>query len=488
MVIFTNIDVSKFNVIRYLVLNVVIEVIVRRGLDGLEHFHRRLSLYWGRSVSVSHLRVDRYNLLGTVRTGQMLSASVLFALTLVAYSVELGLEYAVDSRAIRYPVKGNVTRVQYDTGVCSLRRLGTNNNLRNTATIAEQCVSFIDGTYRFYRPTWVKGEHRNFDVICEPVQQNLLYEADGVYNEAFASDGAAEMRALINALTASSHKSFGDSRHPLVVINVTSADVFQRNTFFTPEAQFFTSLFVKRMAGASMQCLGFTLGRRDEDTMLVQMQGCADSFSDKGSMVLTTGTSFVGVGSQVEDNGSLEWSTQIALEMRMRVPYYFRDVADNRSSSQANATAYASFLSRSFPRDLINLNKYAIVYRFCDQLPVPVPNGNFWEEEHEFSRSYERVTTTVEEWGIILVACWVVIVTLVSFLVTVVALYRRMPDKVFGEKHLLRRWAEENVGEDLGEETSNDAFLSVKEGVEVDHITATLWSRTVLRDKTKNFG
>ncbi|KAI0562877.1 hypothetical protein FGB62_50g211 [Gracilaria domingensis] len=474
MVVVTNIDVSVFNIVKYLILNIVIDVIVRRGLDGLEHFRRRLSLYRGRSVSVSGLRIDRYNLLGTFKSGQVLFASFLFAVTVVAYTVEVGLEYAVDSRAIRYPSRGNITRVQYETGVCSVERLDTDNNFRLTALIAEQCVTFVDGIYRFYKPVWTSETDNDFGLLCEAVERNQLYEGRGVYGPRFGSEGASKVSALAEALASNSHKSFGDSEHALVIINVTSSDVFLWNSFVTPEAQFITSMFVKSMPGTSVKCFGFTMGRRDRNTFLLHMLGCVDSFADEGSLIITSGTSFLDVeASQVEAEDSFEWSAQVAVEVRMRVPFYFRGIAEEHPS-RVNSTAFAFFLSRSFPQDVINLNKYGIVYLFCDQIDMPIWNGSTWVEEYEFSSSEVRVTATVEEWGIALVACWAVIVSLTHLLVTYVALRKRMPGKLMGEKHLLRRWAEDNDGNDPGEEADNDAFLSVQEGKHGDYITATV--------------
>eukprot|EP00178_Gracilaria_changii_P013569 TRINITY_DN382_c0_g1_i1.p1 TRINITY_DN382_c0_g1~~TRINITY_DN382_c0_g1_i1.p1 ORF type:complete len:518 (-),score=66.21 TRINITY_DN382_c0_g1_i1:2859-4412(-) len=484
MAILTNIDVSVFNIIRYLIINIFVDIVVRNGLDSLAHFHRRFNLFRGRSVSVSGLRIDRYNLLRIVKSARVLSASLLFAVTIIAYCVEVGLEYAVDSRAIRYPARGNITRVQYETGVCSLEHMVCD-NLQHIASMAEQCVQFEDGVYRFHSPVWVRDEDGSFALLCEPVPQNVLYEGNAIYGDHFESEGASQSRALIDSLTRSSLKSFGDEFQPLATVDVSSSDVFQRNTFVTPTSVFSTHSFITRISDTRVQCIGFTLGRAPEEMVLLQFLGCVDGFDDNSSLLITSGTSSIDVGTRVDAEGPQQWSTQVSFEVRKRVPNYFRGVGDNRSNAQANATAYATFLSRSSPMDIINLNKYAILYRFCDRVSVPVWNGTWWQEEYELSSSQLRLTATVEEWGILLISCWVFLVTVAQLFVSWVAIRNKMPNKLFGERHLLRRWAEENCLDGERGEGDDDAFLSVQEGVKSDRITATLRRRTLHRDKSK---
>ncbi|KAI0558493.1 hypothetical protein FGB62_206g010 [Gracilaria domingensis] len=174
----------------------------------------------------------------------------------------------------------------------------------------------------------------------------------------------------------------------------------------------------------------------------------------------------------MDDGGPSEWTTAVAFEVRTRIPRYFKGIREERLDSNANASAYASFLARTFPQDAINLNKYAIVYRYCDQITLPVPNGTSWEEEYEFASSKVRVTATVEEWGMALVACWVVVVTVAQLLVSLVAARKKMPNNVLGEQQILRRWAEENNAREVDRE--GEAFLSVEDGSKSDRITAIL--------------
>ncbi|KAI0556759.1 hypothetical protein FGB62_285g04 [Gracilaria domingensis] len=480
MAIRTNISVSVFNIIRYLILTIVLDVIVRKNLDSFEHFRRRLSLYRGHSVSVAGHRIDRYNALRKLKPGRLLSGSVLLLVTGLAYTAELALEYAVDSMATRYAIPGTVTRVEQKPGICFRDEHLTSGNALDIAFIAEQCVILEGSTYRLYRPLWVQSTSENdrvnddgFRVLCEAVEDNLLFEGDGIYSPFTTSKTSPEALELIQKLSENSYKTVGDIWLALIVVNVSSRDTFRTFSFSTPSEQFSASFFFVNISGSSVQCMGFTAGLQSQDTLMVQVVGCLNGFDENSSLVLTYGSSFVELSSDLDAGGLRdEWSTLVSFEIRTRVPMYFKGIRIEGSNSRANAEGYFALLARAFPQDVINLNKYAILYRFCDEITLPVKNGTSWKEDYEFASSEARVTATVEEWAIVLAACWVVVMTAAHFLVTFVAAWKNMPDHVLGEQNILQRWAEEKDPDHT--KGKSEAFLSVEGGSKCGRITATL--------------
>eukprot|EP00178_Gracilaria_changii_P021604 TRINITY_DN640_c0_g1_i12.p1 TRINITY_DN640_c0_g1~~TRINITY_DN640_c0_g1_i12.p1 ORF type:complete len:487 (+),score=50.76 TRINITY_DN640_c0_g1_i12:410-1870(+) len=482
MALRTHIDVSYFNVLRYFVLNLVADLVVRKSLDSFEHFRRRRALHHGQSVSISGVRFDRYNLLKTLTTSHTMCAVVLFLITMIAYAVDVSLEYAVDSEAIRYPIRENVTRVEYQTGMCTAEALvGATTHIRDMQAIAQRCVVLEDDVYRFYRPLWVRNSDGEVTFLCENVEGNKLYEGVGIYHFNSTS-GEADMIKLKQALSQNSQKAIGDGVFSLFVVNVSSKDIFMSQPLASQSGAFSNSYFLTKIGNTGVQCGGFVAGDEEQNVLIVQVVGCSSGFHNNGSLVITFGTSLVTDGLEDGALGSAEWITQVAFELRTDIPHYFRGVPMESSETKANALAYASFLSRVFARGDINLNKYAILYRFCDEMQVPVLNGTSWSEEYEFARSEMRVTATVEQWGVVLAACWVVVVTVARVLVSRFANRRNMPNNVFGERQILRRWAEENDWEELSDQGGVEAFLSVGDGTKRGRITATLRSRSVGED------
>ncbi|KAI0565727.1 hypothetical protein FGB62_15g16 [Gracilaria domingensis] len=303
MTIRTNIGVSSFNILRYLVLNVVIDIIVRKSLDSIEHFRRRFSLHRGHSVSVAGYRIDRYNILRVLSSGHVLPASVLLLITAVAYTVELALEYAVDSKAIRYADSGTINRVEYRRGVCTIDELLTTGDALDVALIAEQCVLLEDGTYRFYRPIWVQGTDEDdrltdngLRVLCEPVDENVVYDGEGIYPDSVTSKQSTESLELVKTLQENAVSSLGDLWLPLIVVNVSSDDVVRELSFSTPSSLFSAYLFDTNVSGTAVQCTGFIASVEQQDTAIVQLVGCVDGHDENSTLVLTYGTSFARMG------------------------------------------------------------------------------------------------------------------------------------------------------------------------------------------------
>ncbi|KAI0559483.1 hypothetical protein FGB62_148g04 [Gracilaria domingensis] len=482
MAIQTNIVVSAFNIIRYLLFNIVIDAIVRKSLDSFENFRRRLSLHRGQPVSLAGHRIDKYNLLRIFRSRHLPSASLLFFITALAYGVEVALEYAVDSSAARHAIRGNITRVEYATGVCSEDAIITSNNALLMAFIAEQCVRFEDGTYRLFQPIWVRDKNGTESILCEAVEDNKLYEGQGLYGLERTSKESPETLDLMRTLTEHSYRTIGDVWHSGFVVHVSSADVWDTRTFTSPLSQI-TKFYFTTEVSSTMKCFGFGAYAVGDDTAGLEVLGCANEFDEDGSLLITFGTSFVVSGDENGAGNFSEWSTAVAFEVRTRVSHYYRGIGEAESNSQANADAYALFLSRAFPSDVINLNKYGILYRHCDLISLPVQNGTDWEEECDFASSEVRVTATVEGWAVVLAVFWVTAVTTGRMGLKWVAARKKMPDEVFGEQHILRRWAIEASGRPLAEGgdgggggVGREALLSVsvEEGAKTARITAVL--------------
>ncbi|KAI0557834.1 hypothetical protein FGB62_258g01 [Gracilaria domingensis] len=349
--------------------------------------------------------------------------------------------------------------------------------------IAHKCVMFEDEIYRFYRPVWVRDSEGTLALLCENVEQNMLYEGEGIYHVNSSRSGA-NIYELYESLNENWTETImrGWFNFGMWVINVSSSDVYKSHQHFTPVGTHLNSYFLANVGGTSWKCGGTAAGDPIRGTVFVQVIGCVTGLDEDSSLAVTFGTALAEYELQGGAFESGVWSVQVPLEIRTLVNHYFKGVALENTQSEANALAYAAFLARIHGRGEMNLNKFAIMYRYCDIIQVPAINGTSWTEQYEFASSEIRVTATIREWGVVLAACWVVAVWFGSVLVSWIAEQREMPNNLFGEAQILRRWAEENESEEVAEAGGKDAFLWVERGEKNGHITATLRRRSARQD------
>ncbi|PXF41901.1 hypothetical protein BWQ96_08353 [Gracilariopsis chorda] len=486
----TNLPVPIFNVLKYLFITLAIDGVVRSGLDGFEHFRRRLSLHRGYSVHFESTRIDRYNLLHQISFCRFSSLVLLF-ITLAAYAVEIGLEFATDSKATRFPIAGTVRRLNYTRGVCSLDTIIYRTNANQFARLAEECIVLEDNKYRLYRPIWITSPEDSAQPLCEPTPGNLLYESGEVYESLHGkgAQAARELDQLIRTMRAHSYKSNGDVNRSFISMQITSKDIVGKFPYRMRDTEYFTSaVFIKLLGKTGVKCIGTVYGRHGEGMMRVMMLACTNGFTENGTLSYAQGTGLVEM-----DVGDVDgnWSTIIAVESRRFVYQFARGVVGEQF--QTNAVAYAAFLAVSRAEDKINVNKYAIAYRNCKQLSVPSRNPESWVESIPFYRSEPRITATVELWAIIVLVCWLVVVTAARILLHAVANHKGMPNRLLGEQQMVCRWVEEKEREKLSGE-GNDSiepckrgYLSVENGDFKDCITATKRPRNIIRDRRKSF-
>eukprot|EP00178_Gracilaria_changii_P028113 TRINITY_DN959_c0_g1_i1.p1 TRINITY_DN959_c0_g1~~TRINITY_DN959_c0_g1_i1.p1 ORF type:complete len:505 (+),score=60.69 TRINITY_DN959_c0_g1_i1:749-2263(+) len=494
----THLSVPVFNVLKYLVTTVAIDIIVRSALNGLEHFRRRLHLFHGHSVPVTPARFDRYNLLHTLSPRHLTSAVVLFVVTLCAYAVEIGLEFATDSEVVRLAVAANITRLKDGSqDVCSFDTLILPNNADHLSNLAQKCVVEHDGKYRLFRPTWIVERDKSLGVLCEQTNENLLDESDAVYSSlrGHTEQDAQELHHLDQLLRAHSYRSGGDAGFWYIAIQINSSDVFRTIVFTDDERDIrFTLSYFRRRIADTVECFGWAEGRHGDGMVFVAMIACVNGYTSNSSISFTYGTAYLPIdGAQLSTNQT--WSAIVASENRQLLHHYLRGVF--RQGTRANAEAYAAFLARSIALGITNLNKYAIAYRNCENLTLPAQGqaceGDSCVELFPSASSEVRVTATVKSWGVVLIVSWVFIVKIAQLVLHAIANRKRMPDRLFGEAQVLQLCVAEKCGKETTQSagdyscSAKSAFLSVKIGETKDRVIATNKPQDVIRDRRKPF-
>ncbi|KAI0563340.1 hypothetical protein FGB62_42g311 [Gracilaria domingensis] len=494
MALNTNLTVPIFNVLKYLLLTLAIDVLVRGGLNSFEHFHRRRLLYYGQSVQFKPVRIDRYNLLHRVRIRYLPSSLILLFITLAAYAVEIGLEFATDSSTIRVPIAGEVTRVNFTRNVCSVDTILFEQNANRLAHLAEKCVVHDQGTYKLYRPIWTKSPEDSYEPLCEQTPGNLLDEGQEIYKSFGGQDeeGKRELAELKKSMESDSYRPNVDENLYLLTFNITLRDVLEKYPHSFDSDHFTTAVFIHRLEDSETKCFGSVYGRRGEGMMRVMMMGCTNGFTSNSSLAYAQGTGLIEM--DVEDIDK-EWSALVAAESRRELHRFGRGVIEERL--QTNFVAYAVFLAAARAQEKTNVNKYAMAYRNCEKVSLPSRDGGEWKEVIESKESAPRIVATVQLWAIILVACWVVVVTAARFFVHAWADGKGMPKRLIGEQEMVCLWLHEKDREKAHEAEDDDGvdvvqrckegFLSVEEGRLQDTITATKRARDVERDWTKSF-
>ncbi|PXF41902.1 hypothetical protein BWQ96_08354 [Gracilariopsis chorda] len=485
MELHTSLPVPVFNVLKYLLIALATDGVVRNGLDSFEHFRRRLSFYRGYSVQFETTRIDRYNVLHRISFRDFLSLFLLF-ITLAAYGVEISLEFATDSRAVRFRIAGNVRRLNFTRGVCSLDTILYQENANRFARLAEECVVLENGMYRLYRPIWIISPEKTPQPLCEPTSENLLYESKEVYHalEGKGEQAKREIKELLRTMSLHSYKSNGDAKRAVISMRITSKDVVGKFVHEDADAlPIISAAFIKRLSKTGVKCFGTVRGRHGEGMMRLAMLACTNGFTENSTMSYAEGTGLVEI--DVEDIDK-EWSTIIAVDNRRSLYQFARKVVRERLEN--NAVAFAVFLAESRAQDKINVNKYAIAYRNCRKLSVPSRNPESWIENVPISNSELRTTATVKLWAIVTLVCWLVVVTAARILLHAVANHRGMPNRLFGEQQIVCLWVEEKDRENHDcIEKCRRAYLSVETGYFKDHITATRQPKDIIRDRRKRF-
>ncbi|KAI0563324.1 hypothetical protein FGB62_42g310 [Gracilaria domingensis] len=293
-------------------------------------------------------------------------------------------------------------------------------------------------------------------------------------------------------MKAHSYKSHGDEERSFVTVNITSRDVLGKFPYYFNSDHFTTAVFIHRLEDSAIKCFGSVYGRHGEGMMRVMMIACTNGFTSNSSLAYAQGTGLVEMDVEEIDK---EWSALVAVESRRELHRFGRGVIEERL--QTNFVAYAVFLALVRAQEKTNVNKYAMAYRNCEKVSLPSRDGGEWKEVIESKESFPRIVATVQLWAIILVACWVVVVTAARFFVHAWADGKGMPKRLIGEQEMVCLWLQEKDREKAPEVDDDDGvdvvqrckegFLSVEEGRLHDTITATKRARDVERDRTKSF-
>lgn len=433
----------------------------------------------------------------------------LFLLTLSVYGVEFSLEFSSNSVVENESAPGRVNVINATQHTCTLTDVTYRNTPYNMARLADECidVDYEENKYIFYRYVWEKGESDEAQLLCIRSQDNVLIKDSLVYKPQNLDPPAED---LIDAIRAGSFGANGDINQAVITIQVLSEHVLSSRTYVRFGIEYASGLFATPLPitqNTSVVCFGNVYGRLGENQMKAQVLFCLE-----GMMPFSSDTRFIflqGSGLITEDATDMRsklWNANVAC-LHGRVLGRFAEgiTRDEFLSSET----YAAFLGWTFNRDDRSLQKYAALYKNCENVRVPTGISETHNQTIPNAKALPIVHILVQEWSVALFLTWSIALTVLSSVLTCLGNRRNMPDSVFGEQSLAHRWLHEKKSSssdiESGQSTNHTSkpdrykwirwcvmperqlYLSVKDGELADAVTVTSIDVTEPRDVSKPF-
>lgn len=502
----TNLSIAVFNVVKYFIVFIVFDIVVRRSLDKIIHFFRRLSLSHGRSVPLRNSRIDRYNL--PLRSLMSSHSLFLFLLTFTAYVVEFTLEFSSNSIVNYVSVPGVVNVINATHKTCPLIDITYRSTGTRMAQLADDCIDVDDkeNMYTFYRYVWEKTEFDESFPRCIRTDDNILVKDRLLYSRQNLHPDAID---LVEDIRAGSVGANGDIFQAVISIQVSSKDVIFNRAYDRFGRKYVTGIFATKLANKPITCFGNVYGRVGEGQMKVQVSSCLE-----GSMPFPADSRFIfllGSGRVVEDAADMKskpWTTNIACISGRVVA----NVAEGIGKAAFFSTeTYATFIGSKDNRDDVSLQRYAALYKNCEHVRVPRNISESRKQIIPNAKALPVVRVTIKRWALILIVSWPIALVLLSSMLGVVGNCKNMPHTLFGEHDIANRWLhEKNRALDIEMDASTyeeyeenepsegrrkrsrvkgkkPLYLSVKVGEPKDDVTVTATCMTVTRDASKPF-
>lgn len=437
MAIDTQLDLSSFNVIKYIFVFVIFDVVIRLSLRGIAVFFRRNSLYHGHSVPLQNEPFDRYNIREYSQEYRSLTSLFLFLVTLSAYAVEFLLEFSTDSIERTVAIPGNVRVMNASLEVCSFGDAITSNSYYDMIQIADECID-IDPRgrmYVFYKYVWHmktstdSSTSSSKELLCVRSEDNILSNNSLIYSTA---DIQFREEKEIDDLKAASFGANGDPDQDFIVIQVRSNDIFVSREYMQSgkliTAGYITVQLPSR-SGNSIKCYGYVFGRHGANQMLAEISFCIYS----QAFIYVDGSVLIKEDASVLNQSN--WKVEVAC-MHGRV---IRNFAKGLKSGFLNTDAFAKFLGSVKRPDERSIQKYAALYHNCENVRVPL-QYNAEEKTIPNAMVQTTVTVSVKTWSLVLLCAWSALLAFISILLTSIAKRKKMPDNIFGEQAMARRW------------------------------------------------
>lgn len=506
----TDLSVPVFNVLKYFFIVIFVETISRRALHNIYVFLRRFDLYRGNASPLSSSRVDRYNLLAGKRS--VTRFGFWFFLVVCFYTVEILFEFS--SHAVTR-VRTTAERLQVYNA--SFPTCGAVDVLREFVAprlteMALTCVDLTDEEYTVYKPLWIKSENRvAVSARCVKIPDNILSRGGRIYKDRRYSEGSPSWNAvgdLIKAVKASAWNTAGEPDTAFLVLSISNQNILGTLNMAEGGSTIKTGLFSIHISQTFRVCAGSIVGKLGEGVMQVALYSCIERKNNRVFNYLqVSGTAPVFLDASVMDTEP--WTVQVVARFGIAIQNFTAGVLSSEEElGFTKPIGLGGMLSLAAGKDSDSINKYAAVYKHCDQIRVAQSMDSVSWQNVKHARTEEMITVSVLEWGLALVICWSLLLWMTSASVLVFADRHGMPKSVDGEVHIALRWAkhedtELSVQQGHAEETQGassrpkvgksfafpvrNVFLNVVVGKDHDDVVACQLPANSSRDQSKPF-
>lgn len=439
MLIDTGLSVSFFNVLKYFVISVFLEAIVRTALNNVDVFFRALDLYHGRPVSFHPSRIDRYSLSSISRLRSQRRLFSTFSLALCAYIVEILLEFSSDAKESAYPISRRLELYQPTHGACTTLQLAHNNTIDLITDLAFSCVFLTQQAYTFYNVKWQRLENSPPIPLCVHTRDNILHKGDRIYKSINYRNGSYEESSVLSlkeALIAHSWQSNGNSSKYTVILPVTSADVMSTSLYSVNGRNYTRANLLSQVNSTNIKCVGTVFGRHQDGHMTLRLYGCFGNIPHGRNYIEASGTSLV--EADAEFVNSITWSTFVYVDLVEAIHNFTSGVVD--AGNMEGVQGFTMLLAAGIGKDADSVNKYAVVYKHCSDYLVPQYKDAFRTTMYDKADSEQAITFYASTWGLVLLIVWP---TLLSSLCLGLHFWRkrkRLPTSIRGEEDIGRRW------------------------------------------------
>lgn len=439
MSIDTTLSVPVFNVLKYIVMNIVLEAIVRTSLDAVNIFFRALDIHHGRPVALNPSRIDRYNL-SSMKHYRYLSRWLFTTfLACCAYSIEILLEFSSTARESDFPVSDVLDLYHPTHRACTPLQLERNNTMNLVHEMASSCVRLTAKKYTFYNVSWRRQQRSGPAPVCIHTSNNVLHEGARIYNTYHSSNTSREDEIWTNvfrALRENSWQSNGNNSRFTTVLPLTSADFVSSLNYTLDGHKFTRAVVLSQVENKSLQCAGTLFGRHGAGIMSLRVYGCFANISNGVHYIETDATSIVEADAEFVDVAP--WTTWAAVRLTLRLTDFTRGVVHNGDLESIHA--FAMLLSSGTGKDIDMINKYAVVYKHCSDYRVPVYPDVSQARRFDKANSVRKITVIVSDWGLVLLVLWPVLLSLASLALYSWGKRKKLPTNVYGEGAIGRRW------------------------------------------------
>lgn len=439
MAVDTGLSVPLFNVLKYFVISIFLEAIVRTSLDNVDVFLRAFDLYHGRPVLLNRTRVDRYSVSSIILLRSLSRQLITIILACCAYSVELLLEFSSTAQENNIPISGRLDLYQPTHHACTAQQLDSDNTMDLVIEMASSCVAISEQRYTIYNVTWQRQESFAPIPLCVHTRNNILHEGDRLYNLSSYVNGSREEESLASSLRSLKKQSWEPSVNRtgyVTLLSFTNHDVKSSSSFVSEGKNYIRVVLLSQILDTDIQCVGTVFGRYGDGIMSTRVYGCFAKTLNGWNYIEAAGTSLV--RADAEFVKLKPWNALISVRIGEMIYNFTSSVVDNGNLD--GVQALAMLLSAGYGKDEESVNKYAVAFKHCSDYLVPQPTDVFRTQNFDKSNSEKKITVLVSKWALGIAIIWPILLVALCAALHLWGKRRKLPTNVYVEGDIGRRW------------------------------------------------